>query len=295
MKNLLNKITSEIESWEDYGYNDYDNTPYRTRMRWDVNKNNKVEDRWEDSWEGGHDDKKYWNECKHIDAILEQSIGKPFADVYSKICKDFSKVYRWGKTGKQYFKDQFDFGSYKRFVRNTGYYYVDENGLIQWKKSERKQKRRTIALPTGESDVFKVNHDEIQNHTELMNTIWYTLGAEKYYKLLDSDEISEKFYNELKQATHYDSGIYKIINIMETRWVYDKNIHKGEYRRIKAEDEDARKKRQREREKEREEYLDNLIQYIEWKRKQVIHPEPDEQNRDRHGFNDWSFKKIKES
>ena len=29
--------------------------------------------------------------------------------------------------------------------------------------------------------------------------------------------------------------------------------------------------------------------------KHAIHPEPDEQNRDRHGFNDWSFKKIKES
>ena len=43
-----------------------------------------------------------------------------------------------------------------------------------------------------------------------------------------------------------------------------------------------------------EEYKDNLIQYIEWKRKQAIHSEPDEQNRDRHGFDDKSFKKEKE-
>ena len=114
MKNILNKITNEFESSENY---DYDNTPRRTKMRWNINKDNKIEDRWEDSWEGGHDDDKYWNECKHIDAILEQSIGKPYSQVYSKICKDFSKVYRWGRTGKQYFKNQFDFGDfqYKKF------------------------------------------------------------------------------------------------------------------------------------------------------------------------------------
>ena len=149
-------------------------------------------------------------------------------------------------------------------------------------------------MPTDKSPIFKVNHDEIQNHTKLLNTIWYVLGAEKYYRLLDSNEISENFYNELKQATHYDPGIYKIIDKMKTHWVYDKHIHKGEYKRIKAEDEDARKKLKREQDKEIEEYKGNLIQYIEWKRKNDIHPEPDEQNRNRHGFDDWSFKKMKE-
>ena len=81
---------------------------------------------------------------------------------------------------------------------------------------------------------------------------------------------------------------------MVWKYEYDKHLHKQEYKRIKAEDEDARKKKLREYKKEREEYKDGLVQYLTWKRKQEAHSEPDEQNRDRHGFNEWSFKKMKE-
>ena len=298
MKNLLrgNKL-SELDLYNDEVFDncEWDNAPKHLPFRFNIDKCNKVQDSWEDKWESGHSDDKYWSECKHVMSILEQSVGKPYADVYSKVCRDFTNVYKWGRTAKQYFKDQFERPEWYN-KKYYGYYYIDENNLIQYHKPERcKKKRRVVYGYDNQKPVtYKVNHDEIQNHTTLMNTIWYMMGSEKYYKLIDSNEISEKFYNEIKQATHFDEGVYKIIDRLVWKWEYDKNLHKSEYKRVRAEDADAEKKRLRDNKKLREEYKDNLIQYIEWKRKQEIHPEPDEQNRDRHGFDDKSFKKEKE-
>ena len=66
---------------------------------------------------------------------------------------------------------------------------------------------------------------------------------------------------------------------------------KGEsgYKKIRAETEDAKKKRERENKILREEYKDNLIQYIEWKRKEKEQTN-DIISRDRHGFDEESFK-----
>lgn len=296
MKNLLrgNKL-SELGLYNDEVFDncELDNAPKHLPFRFNVDKCNKVQDSWEDKWESRHGDDKYWSECKHVMSILEQSVGKPYADVYSKVCRDFTNVYKWGRSAKQYFKDQFEEPNW--YCMKYGYYYIDEDGLIQYYKPERRKKRRSvIKWNSSRPAEYKVNHDEIQNHTALMNTIWYMMGSEKYYKLIDSEYISEKFYNEIKQATHFDEGVYKIIDRLVWKVEYDKNLHKSEYKRVKAEDADAEKKRLRDNKKLREEYKDNLIQYIEWKRKQAIHSEPDEQNRDRHGFNDKSFKKEKE-
>lgn len=295
MKNLLrgNKL-SELEWYNDIvGDNcELDNAPKRLPFRFNVDKCNKIQDSWEDKWESNHNDDKYWSECKHVMSILEQSVGKPFAEVYSKVCKDFTNVYKWGRTAKQYFKKQFE--EPKRYNKQYGYYYIDENGLIQYYKPHPKKKIHSIIKWNHDRPIeYKVNHDEIQNHTTLMNTIWYAMGSEAYYKLLDSEYISEKFYNEIKQATHYDEGVYKIIDKLQWKYEWDKNLHKSEYKKVKAEDDDAKKKRLRENKKIREEYKDNLIQYIEWQRKQKVHPEPDKQNRDRHGFDDMSFKTEK--
>ena len=296
MKNLLrgNRL-SELEWYNDIVDDncELDNSPKHLPFRFNIDKCNKVQDSWEDKWESGHSDDKYWSECKHVMSILEQSVGKPYADVYSKVCRDFTNVYKWGRTAKQYFKDQFEEPAW--YSMKYGYYYIDEEGLIQYYKPERRKKTRSVIKWNSSHPVeYKVNHDEIQNHTALMNTIWYMMGSEKYYKLIDSEYISEKFYNEIKQATHFDDGVYKIKDRLVWKVEYDKNLHKSEYKRVKAEDADAAKKRLRDNKKLREEYKDNLIQYIEWKRKQAIHSEPDEQNRDRHGFDDKSFKKEKE-
>ena len=51
--------------------------------------------------------------------------------------------------------------------------------------------------------------------------------------------------------------------------------------------------RERENKKLREEQRDGLVQYLTWMRKNKDR-EIDVQNRDRHGFDDMSFKKEKE-
>lgn len=291
MKNLINKSYLDFEEDEIM-----DPAPKHLPYRFNIDKENRIRDSWEDRWEKRSLNEKYWQQCRRVDALLEKSIGKPFSEVYSKVCHEYPKLMHWGKSLKEYFMDQFH--QNYRYYSYIGHYYVDEEGLIQYMKKERpkKSKRRSIVLiDKSRLPEYKVNHDEIQNHTSLMNTIYYTMGKEAYYRLLDSDTISEKFYNEIKQATHYDSGVFKIIDRMVWKHEYDKHLHKWEYKRIKAEDEDARKKKLREYRKEQEEYKDGLVQYLTWKRKQEAHPEPDEQNRDRHGFDEWSFKKLGEN
>lgn len=266
-----------------------DNAPKHLPFRFNVDKNNKVKDSWEDKWDNNHTHDKYWQQCKRIDALLTNSIGKPFDPVYSKVCNEYPKMMRWGMSLKDYFNNQFRTPRYYWYP----YYFIDENGLIQYYVPEKKHtKKRQFVISKSPSE-YVVNHDEIQNHTALMNTIYYKMGADAYYRLLDSDKITEKFYNEIKAATDYDPGVGKIIDHMVTRYVYDKNLHKAEYRKLKAEDEDFRKKQIREEKKRVESQRNGLVQYLTWKRKNEGR-ENDIQNRDRHGFDDKSFKKEKE-
>lgn len=293
MKNLLkNNKMSELDFYNDVVDDNckLDDAPKHLPFRFNVDKNNKVNDSWEDRWDNKHTNDKYWQQCKRIDALLTNSIGKPFDIVYSKVCNEYPKMMRWGMSLKDYFNNQFRHPRYYRYP----YYFIDENGLIQASKPETKKKTRSIIKYNHDKPVeYKVNHDEIQNHTPLMNTIYYTMGAEAYYRLLDSEYISEKFYNQIKEATHYDNAVGVIIDRLVTRHVYDKNLHKVEYKKIKSEDEDFIKKKLREEKKQIEEEKCGLLQYLTWKRKNEGR-EDDIQNRDRHGFDDKSFKKEKE-
>ena len=291
MKNLLkNNRMSELDWYIDLVDDncELDNAPKHLPFRFNVDKNNKVKDSWEDKWDNNHTHDKYWQQCKRIDTLLENSIGKPFDIIYSKVCHEYPKMIRWGMTLKDYFNNQFKMPRYYWY----SYYFVDENGLIQRHEPEKRTKKHQIVISTPNAE-YVVNHDEIQNHTALMNTIYYRLGADKYYRLLDSDKITEKFYNEIKAATDFDPAVGKIVDRMVTRYVYDKNLHKAEYKKIKAEDEDFRKKKLREEKNRIESYRDGLVQYLTWKRKNEGR-EDDIQNRDRHGFDDKSFKKEKE-
>ena len=285
MKNLLKHSNlNSTEYWEDYGENELDNTPVHLSYRFNLDKCNKIKDSWEDKWEDDHTHDKYWQQCKRINALLDKCVGKSFDEVYSKVCNEYPKLIRYGKSLRDYFKEQFEIPKYR-----GSYYYIDENGLIQYKEYKRNRRAHVYTSYLDKKPEYRVNHDEIQNHTSLMNTIYYAMGKEAYYRLLDSETISEKFYNDLKAATHYDEGMNKIIDKLIWVHEWDKNLHKFDYRQKKAEDEDYKKKLNRERKHEREEYLNNLVQYITWKRNNEGR-EDDIQNRDRHGFDDKSFK-----
>lgn len=296
MKNLLrNSRLTELDFYNEFVDDNcqLDNTPKHLPFRFNLDKNNNIQDSWEDGWDSDHQHDNYWQQCKRIDALLDKSIGKPFDEIYSKVCHEYPKMIRWGMTLKDYFNNQFKPNCYWGRGK-SGPYYVDENGLIQENKPEpRRKKKYTIIRDINKEPEYRVNHNEIQNQITLMNTIYYTMGKDAYYRLLDSETISERFYNDLKQATHYDYALDKIIDKMVWRYVYDKNLHKTEYKRIKAEDKDFQKKRERENKKLREEQRDGLVQYLTWIRKNKDR-ENDVQNRDRHGFDNKSFKKEKE-
>lgn len=278
MKNILKNVNTTDDLDEIYDY------PIHLPYRFNLNKNNEVRDSWEDKWDNNHKHDKYWQQCKRIDALLEKSIGKPFDEVYSKVCSEYPKMICWGESLKDYFNKQFRQPKY-----GGGYYWIDNNGLIQYENYTRRVKHRGIIRRNIDKDPeYRVNHDEIQNYTSLMNTIYYNMGKEAYYRLLDSDVISEKFYNDIKRATNYDSNVNNIIDKMVWKLTYDKNLHKSEYKRVKAEDDDYKKKLKREKDKLNEKYKENLLKYVEWKRKQ---PETDDIiERDRLGFDDKSFK-----
>ena len=283
MKNILNHSFNFEE--------DEIPTPKKLRMRFNLDKEGKLKDSWDDPWEPKHHNEKFWTYCKKIDCLLEKSIGKPYGDVYSKVCKEYPEMYDWGYSLRDHFKKQFAPPRYRRYTWEQ--YYVDENGLIQFTKFEKYKKRRPAIkiVDNTRQPFYEVHKEEFQNYTDLLNQIYYTAGADRYYRLIESDTIPEKLYNEILGRLPFD-GNYReqfrnVVRYMVWKFVWEKG-ERG-YKKIWSETEDAKKKRQRENEMLREQQKDGLIQYIEWQRKSK-EQQNDLITRDRHGFDDESFK-----
>lgn len=283
MKNILNHLFNYEE--------DEIPTPKKSKMRFNLDKEGNLRDAWDDPWEPRHHNEKFWSYCKKIDGLLEKSIGKPYAEIYSKVCNEYPEMYDLGYSLRDHFKKQFRPPRYTRY--DWEQYYIDEAGLIQYTKVKSYKKRKpTIKIDdNNKKPYYEVHKEEFQNYTELMNQIYYSVGANKYYRLLDSDTIPEKLYNEILYSLPYD-GNYReqfkqVVRYVVWRYVWTKG-ERG-YKKIWSETEDAKKKRERENELLREQQKDCLIQYIEWKRK-TKEQEDDIVARDRHGFNEESFK-----
>lgn len=288
MKNLLNNLKLSGSDYNELYEDTY--SPGRLPIRFNLDKTNKIQDSWEDPWEPKHHNDKYFTYCHRIDCLIEKSIGKPYSEIYSKICNEFPELYDWGTSLKDYFKSRFEPRRYWRGVLE--HYYIDEDGLIQFFEREnayKKPKPRIYITDTNRKPSYEVQHQEFQNHSKLMNELFYIIGARKYYQLVDSKEISESFYNEILSKLpvdlHYE--FREIVHYMVWRYSWSKG--ESGYKKVRAETEDAKKKRERENKILREEYKDNLIQYLEWKRKEKELTN-DIITRDRHGFDEESFK-----
>lgn len=279
MKNIKNYIIHEDD--------DIQPMPSKVGIRWNIDKTGKRKDSWDDKWEKTHHNDKYFSYCDRIDALLKKSIGLPFADVYSKVCNEFPTLYDYGKSLKDYFNDQFRPWRWRH--RISDHYYVDENGLIQHYAEEYPRKRRPgiVIYNHDRQPEYRVNRDAVMNNDTFMNYIYYRCGQRIYYTLLDSDVIPEKLYDEILQKTDYDHRVKEIID----RYVWKWEWNKGDpgYKQIKAEHDAFKRKEKREREKLAEEQRENLLHYLEAQKKQRD-LEKDIISRDRHGFDEESFK-----
>lgn len=276
MKNLKNYIIHEDDDII---------APKKTRMRWNVDKNNNIKDSWEDRWDKTHHNDKYFSYCDRIDALLEKSIGHPYSEVYNKVL-EMPNLLDWGTSLRDYFHRQFRPYRRRRYIEN--HYYVDEDGNIQYFENERTRVRRPaiIRFNHDRQPEYRVNRDAVVNNDMFMNYIYYKCGQRIYYTLLDSDVITEKMYNEICQKTGYDSRVKDIID----RYVWKWEWNKGDpgYKQVKAEHDDFIKKQERERRKITEEQRENLLHYLE-SQKKLKETTNNEVTRDRLGFNEESF------
>jgi hypothetical protein len=291
MKNIASHfgnpaVDAGLPLWYSYIEDPYEtgveNSPQRLPMRYSIGVDDQA-CRTGEYFRSRPKGAKFWSKCKAVDGLVEASIGKPFSEVYSKVCKQYGGDICQRYSVKEHFKDKFR----KRFWNLSPEYTIDEEGLIQKVKEEPKRvKRKPRVYTRPKSEWYKVEKDEIQNCQDLLSKIYYQFGAAIYWKILESEEISEELYLKLGRKLGFDE-IRRLIGRYVTQYYWEKGT--SGYKQVRAEQEDATRKKEREERAKREFYRENLLHYLaqEQKRKEAIQ---NEVTRDRLGFDDESFK-----
>lgn len=292
MKNISNRFrnlamgVSNVSTWyplvDDLYESDIENSPQKLPMKYSIGIDDQV-------YKAHNQDRargaKFWSKCKAVDGLVKASIGKPFSEVYSKVCKQYGDEICQRYSIKEHFKNKFS--PKRRFWNTAPEYTIDEEGLIQKSKEEpRRVKRKPRIFINPETEHYVVERDEIQNCQDLLSKIYYQFGAAIYWKILESEEISKELYLKLGRKLGFDE-IRRLIGRYVTKCYWEKGT--PGYKQVRAEQEDATRKKEREERAKREFYRENLLHCLaqEQKRKEVIQ---NEVTRDRLGFDDGSFK-----
>lgn len=253
----------------------------------------------------------FFDECKRF---INHSIGRNFDKVFHEFCQKYPKIVCGIKTRDHFFwlfEDRFPL------------FYIDEQKRIQKYKLDPKPKKYVEFV---EDDVDELEYMVEINRAVIdeMNFRLFFIGklprfyydllykernrfisCDHYYKIMhnfhvdtymlrcfikEQCEKDRKLYqllwNEMSNELSESGGIFRKVMITPT-----KRFYKGdkEFYRYYAELEDSRKKTERERKKRIKEQQENLLHDITEirKRKEL---EKNLIDRDRHGFDDESFK-----
>ena len=141
---------------------------------------------WDIRGDKGH--AKFKERSNKIYGLLEKGVGKKFDDVYSKLCRSgLADKPLWWRTVREDFLSKFKDGQY------SGGYYIDDEGLIQRRKTQRRTRVPHDIRILYETPIitYKVNHSNLESVADAFIT---EFGTDTYYHLLFTDEIQESKY-----------------------------------------------------------------------------------------------------
>ena len=276
-------------------------------MRWDINKNGKATRKCE-----YYDRHSYFYDSLY--KFLYGHIGKNFDETFSKFCKRYPKVVERYNTRAE-FLDKFRNPETERVYSCD--FYVDGNGNIQSGNQYHKPRKQVTVYHDDKPSkiVIRPNIILLNRSSAIKQYIYRSLGKDAYDEIMSGREIELKRFEGFINSTCCYNFNHKIAELARTHLhlmpritfcgdetIFNLLFPKHEYRKCdilmegtteyikyKAEEKDRKNKEEREKKKLNEETISTLLWSIEDKRKadelakNII-------NRDRHGFDDESFK-----
>ena len=221
----------------------------------------------------------HWNKDAYtwIDRFLEDSVGKKFDNVYSKVCERFRKKKDFKFREK--FKSRIDPRNISDVYRHSNNYYLDSNYIIRRYASTKNSKRRKYVMELDRSeDYYIINKEKLfLEYPEIILYLKAKLGKDIEYIIVSSERLSNDLGKKVEKCIteiigrlytnrYFDYGYshiilnkkYKELNTSDfIKCYYDstnKTYYKGtpEYSKHYYEERSAERKRMREYRKEKE-------------------------------------------
>lgn len=249
---------------------------------------------------------------RYIKRCLQKSIGKNFDKVKKHIYEKMSHniIARH--------EDNIVDSIICRYIGENEKFYLDSQNRIQLNKEYLKKCKKwrddkisgkLTIVDTSIETTYRLREDVTDSEIDKLRYMLIKNGSydkDFFNHISNGGIISRKKYQEFIYSIRYDDAVkvrYGYDYIYDTRkyaeslftiysdnvfHIFD-NVKSSDYIRYKKEISDSRRKINREKKKEREEYNDDLLFRIEYKRKQR-EEEKNNIDRDRLGFDEDSFK-----
>ena len=258
---------------------------------------------------------------RYIKRCLQKSIGKNFDKVKKHIYEKM-QYHNITRNDDNIIEEIINWYIISKKTKNSNYinskYILDSQNRIQLNKEylEKRKKRRDdrmngklTIVDTSIETTYRLREDVTDSEIDKLRYMLIKNGSydkEFFNHISNGGIISRKKYQEFIYSIRYDDAVkvrYGYDYIYDTRkyaeslftiysdnvfHIFD-NVKSSDYIRYKKEISDSRRKVEREKKKEREEYNDELLFRIEYKRKQR-EEERNNIDRDRLGFDEDSFK-----
>ena len=229
----------------------YENLPKRESMRAKLRNTNS----WDDYYD--HYNKEAWT---WITKFLEDSVGKNFSDIYSKVCNKFKKDKDFEFRNK--FKSRIDPHDMSEYSYNK--YYLDSDNIIRKYKPIKRNKRKKFVFEVENSNFYIVNKENLAKYPDIIAYLISKLGKESEYNIMSSYRLSKEFgekvrntiYEALSQLNNSNKNFTDYLKISDFIKEYCNAVtyYKGspEYSKHYYEEKSAKRKRMREYRKEKE-------------------------------------------
>ena len=144
----------------------------------------------------------HWNKDAYtwIDRFLEDSVGKKFDSVYSKVCERFRKKKDF--EFREMFKSRIDSCNMHKICRHYNRYYLDSDRIIRKYKSIKKNKCRKYVMEIDKSEDYYII-DKKKLFLEYPKIALYLrakLGNSIYYVITTSEKLPKDLGKKVEEC-----------------------------------------------------------------------------------------------
>ena len=181
-----------------------------------------------------------WNKDAYtwIDRFLEDSVGKKFDNVYSKVCERFRKEKDFKFREK--FKSRIDPRNMSDVYWHSNDYYLDSNHIIRRYKPIKNNKRRKYVMELDRSeDYYIVNKEKLfLEYPEIVLYLKAKLGKDIDYIIASSERLSNDLGKKVEKCI--TEAIGKLCTNYPPNWPlnywYSPVIRNRKYKRLDTSD-----------------------------------------------------------